>query len=252
MRGLIFVSPFIGIQPVVRRPRELNSAARQASGSRLAPKHEALYSHALTDNRKPDLTMEKLSSLCVYCGSSSGRIDTYAAAARSLAQSMVERGIRLIFGGGRVGIMGAVADEVMRLGGEAVGVIPEALMHKELAHTGLTELHVTPTMHTRKTKMAELADAFVALPGGIGTFEEIFEVWTWAQLGFHSKPCGLLNVAGYYDGLSSFLDHAANEQFVRPDQRRMLVVESEPAALLDRFASYVPPAQPKWVGLSKT
>jgi len=199
-----------------------------------------------------DFNMEKLSSLCVYCGSSSGRIDTYAMAARALAQSMVERGIRLVYGGARVGIMGAVADEVLRLGGKAVGVIPEALMRKELAHTGLTELHVTASMHTRKTKMAELADAFVALPGGIGTFEEIFEVWTWAQLGFHNKPCGLLNVAGYYDGLSSFLDHAAHEQFVHPDQRRMLVVESEPATLLDRFANYIPPALPKWAGLSKT
>jgi uncharacterized protein (TIGR00730 family) len=196
--------------------------------------------------------MIKLNSLCVYCGSSSGRIDAYATAARALAGAMVERGIRLVYGGARVGIMGAVADEVLRLGGEAVGVIPEALMHKELAHIGLTELHITPSMHARKTKMAELADAFVALPGGIGTFEEIFEVWTWAQLGFHSKPCGLLNVAGYYDGLSRFLDHAANEQFVRPDQRKMLVVEAEPVTLLDRFASYVPPARPKWVGLSGT
>ena len=196
--------------------------------------------------------MNTLNSLCVYCGSSNGRIDTYATAARSLAQAMVERGIRLVYGGGRVGIMGVVADEVMRLGGEAVGVIPEALRRRELAHTGLTELHVTVSMHARKTMMAELADAFVALPGGIGTFEEIFEVWTWAQLGFHNKPCGLLNVGGYYDGLVSFLDHASNEQFVRPDQRKMLVVESGPTALLDRFASYVPPASPKWAGLGRT
>lgn len=196
--------------------------------------------------------MEKLTSLCVYCGSSSGRNDAYATAARALAQSMVERGIRLVFGGGRVGIMGIVADEVLRLGGEAVGVIPEALVRKELAHIGLTELHVTPSMHARKTKMAELADAFVALPGGIGTFEEIFEVWTWAQLGFHNKPCGLLNVAGYYDGLIRFLDHAADEQFVRADQRKMLVVESEPVALLDRFATYTPPTQPKWAGMDRT
>ena len=196
--------------------------------------------------------MKAMKSLCVYCGSSSGRLDAYAQAARALAGAMVERGIRLVYGGACVGIMGVVADEVLRRGGQAVGVIPESLMCKELAHAGLTELHVTPSMHARKTLMAELADGFVALPGGIGTFEEIFEVWTWAQLGFHGKPCGLLNVAGYYDGLTAFLDHAASEQFVRADQRRMLVVETDPAALLDRFAGYTPPVQPKWVGRDET
>ena len=193
-----------------------------------------------------------MKSLCVYCGSSSGRLDAYATAARALAGALVERGIRLVYGGASVGIMGVVADEVLRRGGQAVGVIPESLMCKELAHAGLTELHVTPSMHARKTLMAELADGFVALPGGIGTFEEIFEVWTWAQLGFHGKPCGLLNVAGYYDGLTAFLDHAASEQFVRADQRRMLIVETDPAALLDRFAGYAPPALPKWVGRDET
>ena len=193
-----------------------------------------------------------MKSLCVYCGSSSGRLDAYATAARALAGALVERGIRLVYGGASVGIMGVVADEVLRRGGQAVGVIPESLMCKELAHAGLTELHVTPSMHARKTLMAELADGFVALPGGIGTFEEIFEVWTWAQLGFHGKPCGLLNVAGYYDGLTAFLDHAASEQFVRADQRRMLVVEADPMALLDRFASYSQPALPKWVGRDET
>ena len=196
--------------------------------------------------------MAAMTSLCVYCGSSSGRLEDYAAAARALAGAMVERGIRLVYGGASVGIMGAVADEVLRLGGEAVGVIPESLMRKELAHAALSELHVTPSMHARKTLMAELADGFVALPGGIGTFEEIFEVWTWAQLGFHCKPCGLLNVAGYYDGLVAFLDHAAGEQFVRAEHRQMLVVESTPEALLDRFASYTPPALPKWVGCDET
>ena len=196
--------------------------------------------------------MAAMTSLCVYCGTSSGRLEDYAAAARALAGAMVERGIRLVYGGASVGIMGAVADEVLRLGGEAVGVIPESLMRKELAHAALSELHVTPSMHARKTLMAELADGFVALPGGIGTFEEIFEVWTWAQLGFHRKPCGLLNVAGYYDGLVAFLDHAAGEQFVRADQRQMLVVEADPALLLDRFASYAPPTLPKWVGRDET
>ena len=144
------------------------------------------------------------------------------------------------------------ADEVQRLGGIAVGVIPEALMRKELAHAGLAELHVTPSMHARKTLMAELADGFVALPGGIGTFEEIFEIWTWAQLGFHRKPCGLLNVASYYDALAVFLDHAMAEQFVSPEHHQMLVVESNPATLLDRFLTYTPPTLPKWLGRGET
>ena len=196
--------------------------------------------------------MNKLNSLCVYCGSSSGRGDAYAAAARGLAKAMVERGIRLVYGGASVGIMGIVADEVLRLGGEAGGGIPESLMRKEMAHASLAELHVTPSMHARKTMMAELADGFVALPGGIGTFEEIFEVWTWGQLGFHRKPCGLLNAAGYYDALTAFLDHAAGEQFVRPEHRGMLIVEAEPVALLDRFEAYAPPALPKWVERGET
>ncbi len=193
-----------------------------------------------------------LKSLCVYCGSSAGRDPAYAEAARALAAAMVARGIRLVYGGASVGIMGAVADEVLRLGGEAVGVIPQALMRKELAHAGLSEMHVTPSMHARKMMMAELSDAFVALPGGIGTFEELFEVWTWAQLGFHDKPCGLLNAAGYYDALIAFLDHAADEQFVRPVHRGMLVVDTDPAALLDRFAAYRAPVLPKWVDSAQT
>jgi len=196
--------------------------------------------------------MNELKSLCVYCGSSGGAREDYAEAARALARAMVGRGIRLVYGGASVGIMGAVADEVLRLGGEAVGVIPQALMRKELAHAGLTELHVTPSMHARKTLMAELADGFVALPGGIGTFEELFEVWTWGQLGFHRKPCGLLNVAGYYDGLITFLDHASGEQFIRGTHRAMLVVETDPAALLERFAGYEPPPLPKWVSSGQT
>ncbi|THF54876.1 LOG family protein [Pseudothauera rhizosphaerae] len=196
--------------------------------------------------------MTTLKTLCVYCGSSSGRSAVYSETARALAAAMVARGIRLVYGGASVGIMGAVADEVLRLGGEAVGVIPESLMRKELAHAGLTEMHVTPSMHARKTLMAELADGFVALPGGIGTFEELFEIWTWGQLGFHRKPCGLLNAAGYYDALMAFLDHAAAEQFVRAEHRDMLVVENDPAALLDRFAAYEPPTLPKWVGRGET
>jgi uncharacterized protein (TIGR00730 family) len=196
--------------------------------------------------------MKNLTSLCVYCGSSSGRTDAYAAASRALAQAMVERGISLVYGGASVGIMGNLADEVLRLGGKAVGVIPESLMRRELAHTALTELHVMPSMHARKTLMAELADGFVALPGGIGTFEELFEVWTWAQLGFHHKPCGLLNVAGYYDALTVFLEHAVGEQFVGQDTRDMLIVESAPAALLDHFANYKPSGMTRWLGSGET
>lgn len=194
----------------------------------------------------------RLKSLCVYCGSSMGRSPVYADIARALARAMVDDGVRLVYGGASVGIMGAVADEVLRLGGEAVGVIPQALMRKELAHADLTEMHVTASMHERKMLMAELSDAFVALPGGIGTFEELFEVWTWAQLGFHDKPCALLNVGGYYDRLVAFLDHASDEQFVRPVHRDMLIVESDPVALLARFAAYQPPEVPKWVERSET
>lgn len=196
--------------------------------------------------------MNRIASLCVYCGASIGRLDTYAKAARALAATLVARGIRLVYGGGSVGIMGAVADEVLRLGGQVVGIIPEALVRKELVHRGLTELHVTPSMHARKMRMAELSDGFVALPGGIGTLEELFEIWTWAQLGFHRKPCGLLNVDGYYDALIHFLDHATAEQFVRPHQRSMLMVSTDPDALLDEIARYEAPPAPPWIRDSET
>ena len=141
---------------------------------------------------------------------------------------------------------------VLELGGQAVGVIPQALARKEVAHANLTELHVTRSMHERKTLMAELSDGFIAMPGGIGTLEEIFEIWTWAQLGFHGKPCGLLNVAGYFDSLITFLDHATAEQFVRRPHRSLLIVEQDPEALLDRFGQYVPPTAQKWVDKGDT
>lgn len=144
--------------------------------------------------------------------------------------------------------MGAVADHVLRLGGKVIGVIPEALMHKEVVHFQLTELHVTQSMHERKMLMAELSDGFIALPGGLGTLEELFEIWAWAQLGFHGKPCGLLNVAGYYDPLIEFLDHAVTEQFVRSSQRAMLIVESQPEILLGGFGDYQAPMVEIWVG----
>lgn len=191
--------------------------------------------------------MQSIQSLCVYCGSSFGRIDAYAEAAARLAQTLVKRNIKLVYGGAAVGIMGVVADEVLQRGGQAVGVIPKALAHKEVAHPNLTQLHVTKTMHDRKMLMADLSDGFIALPGGIGTLEELFEIWTWAQLGFHQKPCGLLNVAGYYDALIAFLDHVADEQFVKPVHREMLMVESEPEILLDRYRDYRPPMVKRWV-----
>ena len=188
-----------------------------------------------------------LRNLCVYCGSNSGRQPVYLEQARAFGRELARRGIGLVYGGASVGIMGAVADAVLAEGGRVTGIIPDALVRKELAHTGLTELQVVPSMHVRKTRMAELADGFVALPGGAGTLEEIFETWTWAQLGMHQKPCGLLNVAGYYDLLAAFLDHTVAEAFMRPQHRAMLAVAPEPGTLLDLLAGYVPPTVSKWI-----
>ncbi|MDO8318826.1 TIGR00730 family Rossman fold protein [Rhodoferax sp.] len=188
-----------------------------------------------------------MKAVCVYCGSSPGRLDVYAEAACALGQALVARDLGLVYGGASIGLMGLVADTVLQLGGRAVGVIPQALARKEVVHRHLTELHVTQSMHERKTMMAELSDGFIAMPGGIGTFEEIFEIWTWAQLGIHAKPCGLLNVAGYFDALTRFLDHATAEAFLKPPHRALLIVEQQPQALLDRFASYQPPSIRKWL-----
>jgi len=193
-----------------------------------------------------------MKNICVYCGSNPGRQEAYSSAARALAKSLVDRKLGLVYGGASVGIMGLIADTVLQLGGRAVGVIPEALVRKEVAHKNLTELHVTQSMHERKTLMAELSDGFIAMPGGIGTLEEIFEIWTWAQLGIHAKPCGLLNAAGYFDALTTFLDHAVAEQFVKPPHRAILIVEQTPDVLLDRFASYQAPTVQKWVGKAET
>jgi len=193
-----------------------------------------------------------MKNICVYCGSNPGRQEAYASAARELAKTLVESNLGLVYGGASVGIMGLIADTMLQLGGRAIGVIPEALMRKEIAHKSLTELHVTKSMHERKTLMAELSDGFIAMPGGIGTLEEIFEVWTWAQLGFHAKPCGLLNVAGYYDALTSFLEHAVTEQFVKPAHHATLIVERHPQRLLERFANHVPPSVQKWVEKADT
>ena len=196
--------------------------------------------------------MKHIKNLCIYCGSSSGRREAYAEAACALADTLVRHGIGLVYGGASIGIMGIVADHVLQGGGKATGVIPEALMRKEVAHYQLTELHVTRSMHERKTRMAELSDGFIALPGGLGTLEELFEIWTWAQLGFHSKPCGLLNVEGYFDPLIEFLDRAAGEQFIKPLHRNMLAVETDSEVLLDRLANYQSPIGETWVGKDET
>jgi uncharacterized protein (TIGR00730 family) len=176
-------------------------------------------------------------SLCVYCGSRPGGDPAFAAAATELGTLIGRSGGQLVFGGGRAGLMGLVADAALAAGASVVGVIPLALMERELGHTGLTELHVVQTMHERKQLMAERSDAFVALPGGIGTFEELFEVWTWRQLGYHDKPVGLLNVAGYYDRLLSFIEQTERLGFVPPTQRALLQVEDDAARLLARLTT---------------
>jgi len=188
-----------------------------------------------------------MQKLCVYCGSSPGRDPVYRRAARELGQCMARRGIDLVYGGASVGVMGAIADAVLEAGREAIGIIPHFLAIKEVAHEGLTEQHVVGSMHERKAMMAEVSDGFIALPGGWGTMEEIFEILTWAQLGFHEKPCGLLNVNGYFDGLFAFLEHAVEEQFVKPVYRQMLILEERPERLLERFESYRAPHVRKWV-----
>ncbi len=166
--------------------------------------------------------------------------------------ALVERGIGLVYGGGRVGLMGVLADAVLGAGGRVTGVLPRALAVKEVAHEGLTELIVTESMHARKREMAERADAFIALPGGIGTLEELFEAWTWAQLGVHRKPCGLLNVAGYYDGLIGFLDHSVTEEYLRSEHREMLLVDTDAGTLIERLGSHELPTIPKWLSSGAT
>jgi len=172
--------------------------------------------------------------------------------ARTLGHELAARGLGLVYGGASVGVMGVVADAVLEKGGEAIGVIPYALATKEVAHSGLNELFVVDSMHERKAKMAELSDGFIALPGGWGTIEEIFEMLTWAQLGFHDKPCGLLNISSYYDHLVTFLEHAIDQRFVREEFRPMIMVNESASALLDRFGGYVAPQVKKWIGPEET
>jgi hypothetical protein len=185
--------------------------------------------------------------LAIFCGSNPGVRPDYVEAARSLGRLLAQRGIGVVYGGSNVGLMAALADSMMDELGDIIGVIPRMLVEREVANTTLTDLRIVDSMHQRKAMMAELADGFIALPGGIGTLEEFFEIWTWGQLGMHAKPCGLLNVAGYFDPLLEFLDHAVAERFVRDVHRAMVVVESDPAALLARFESYEPPRVVKWI-----
>lgn len=185
--------------------------------------------------------------ICVYCGSRKGRNQAYTDAAHTLGRTLADREIGLVFGGGQVGMMGAVADAVLDAGGDAYGVIPEALVEREIAHDRLTELDVVGSMHARKERMAQLADGFIALPGGYGTLEELVEMLTWAQLGFHRNPCGFLNVADYYAQLVGFFDHQVEEGFVDTVHRDMVVVTDDVEDLLDRFAAYDPPAVKQYI-----
>jgi len=176
--------------------------------------------------------------ICVFTGSRPGARAEYQEAARQIGHELVERGYGLVYGGGNVGLMTVVADTVLALNGHVTGVIPDRLVEKEVAHCGLSDLRIVPSMHERKAVMAELSDGFIALPGGIGTLEEFFEVLSWAQLGIHNKPCGLLNVSGYFQQLIQFLDNAVDQDFLKPKHRSMLIVEEEPSALLDRFEEF--------------
>jgi uncharacterized protein (TIGR00730 family) len=193
-----------------------------------------------------------MSRLCVFCGSSAGARPEYAVAARAMGREIATQGLGLVYGGASVGLMGLVADAALEAGGEVIGVIPESLWQKEIAHRELTELRVVASMHERKAQMADLSDGFIALPGGIGTLEELFEVWTWSQLGLHAKPVALLNVADYYTPLIRFLDTAVAERFLRLEHRRVLLVDSDPATLLLRLATYDAPGAPQWIDRGET
>jgi uncharacterized protein (TIGR00730 family) len=189
-----------------------------------------------------------MKAVCVYCGSSMGARPVYEEAARAFGRALVAADLSLVYGGGHVGLMGAIADEVLAHGGRAFGVIPELLYDKEVGHRGLTELFVVPDMHQRKQKMADLADAFVAMPGGVGTFEELFEAYTWTQLGYHRKPVALLNTDGYYDPLLAMLRHTVEEGFMRAAFLDILQVAAEPLSLIGKLDAYAPAMPDKWPG----
>lgn len=190
-------------------------------------------------------------AICVYCGSNVGSRPDYAATARVIGELLAGEGIRLVYGGGRVGLMGIVAEAAMAAGGEVIGIIPRALDRREIANAAISELHIVDSMHERKALMNELSDGFIALPGGFGTLEELCEMLTWGQLGIHAKPVGLLDVAGYYAPFLAMLDHAVREQFLHPDHRRWLLSEAEPAELLARMRGFLPPVTAKWLDLGE-
>lgn len=199
-----------------------------------------------------EIATRTLQRVCVFCGSSKGDDPVYLEAAQGIGRLLAERGLGVVYGGGGIGLMGAVADGAKAAGGEVIGVIPQHLLDWEVGRSDLSDTRVVANMHERKATMAELSDAFIALPGGIGTMEEFFEVWTWAQLKLHDKPCGLLNVAGYFDHLLGFLDTMAAHRFLHERHRHMIVVETDPAVLLDRLAQYAPPLVERWFDKSKT
>jgi uncharacterized protein (TIGR00730 family) len=191
-------------------------------------------------------------NICVFCGSSFGRKPAYARAARQLGAALASRDLGLVYGGGSIGLMGAVADAALEAGAPVVGVIPRALARREIAHHGLTRLEVVPSMHARKARMARLSDAFVAMPGGIGTLEELFEVLTWGYLGIHAKPTGLLDVGGYWKPLVRLLDHAVEEGFLRPAHRKLVVIDRSPDRLLARLLAHRVPSATRWIGDKET
>ena len=193
-----------------------------------------------------------MDSICVFCGSSFGKNPAYTEAARFLGETLANRNITLVYGGGNVGLMGTVADAALEAGGVVVGVIPKALVEREIAHQNLTKLHVVGSMHERKALMSELSDGFIALPGGNGTLEEFFEVLTWAQLGEHPKPCGLLNVSGYYDPLLTVFGHMVDQGFLAEKHRGIVQVESTAEEMLNAFSRYVPPDTVKWIDRTET
>lgn len=193
-----------------------------------------------------------MNRVCVYCGSSIGNNPVYRDAAIAMGRLLAARGIGLVYGGGNVGLMGVIAETVMAGGGEVIGVIPQSLADREIAHVGVTDLRIVDSMHTRKAMMADLSDAFIAMPGGFGTFEEIFEAVTWTQLGVHRKPCGLLNAGGFYSALAVFIDQAVSEGFIKPVHRAAIVVDDDPERLLDSLTRIELPDVPKWIKKDET
>ncbi|CAH0314089.1 Cytokinin riboside 5'-monophosphate phosphoribohydrolase [Pseudomonas sp. Bi70] len=229
----------------------LSKAAIVAAGGRMPPGSSAMVGGFAMLSRAPS-TRETPMRLCIFCGSNAGTNPVYIEAATRLGQALAKAGIGLVYGGASVGLMGAVANAALEAGGEVIGVIPRSLWEKEVAHTGLDDLRIVDSMHQRKALMAELSDGFIALPGGVGTLEELFEVWTWAQLGHHQKPCALLNINGYYDRLAGFLDHMVDEAFVKAPHREMLIVEQDIDALLTAINGYEAPQVGKWIGRQET